>query len=84
MKKDDGAKMANASMFRSLIESLLYFTTTMPDIMLAASLLSRFMQKPSQIHLGATKRVLRYIKSTFDYRIMYKKIKTQALIGLFE
>ena len=38
-------KKANSSHFRSLIGSLLYLTSTRPDIMFAASLLSRFMQE---------------------------------------
>lgn len=55
--KEDGEKKVNASLYRSLVGSLLYLTATRPDIMFAASLLSRFMQSPSQIHFGAAKRV---------------------------
>jgi len=55
--KEDGEKKVNASLYRSLVGSLLYLTATRPDIMFAASFLSRFMQSPSQIHFGAAKRV---------------------------
>ena len=68
-RKDDGEKKVNSSLFRSLIGSLLYLTSTRPNIMFAASLLSRFMQKPSQVHYGAAKRVLRYLQGTMDYGI---------------
>ena len=40
--------------------------------MFVASLLSRFMQEPSQVHFGAAKRVLRYLQGTMDYEILYK------------
>ena len=60
-RKDDGEKKVNSSLFRSLIGSLLYLTSTRSDIMFAASLLSRFMQEPSQVHFGAAKCVLRYL-----------------------
>ena len=60
-RKDDGQKKTNSSLFRCLIESLLYLTSTRPDIMFAASLLSRFMQEPSQVYFGAAKHVLRYL-----------------------
>ena len=52
---------ADASRYRSLVRSLLYLTTTRLDIMFATSLLSRFMQNPSQIHLGVGKRILSYL-----------------------
>ena len=71
-RKDDGEKKVNSSLFRSLIGSLLYLTSTRLNIMFAASLLSRFTQEPSQVHFGAAKHVLRYFKGTMDYGIMYK------------
>lgn len=61
LKKEDGAEKIDASTYRSLVGSLLYLTATRPDIMYSASLLSRYMQNPSQIHFGTAKRVLRYL-----------------------
>ena len=49
--------------------------------MFATSLLSRFMQEPSQVHFGAAKRVLRYLQGTMDYGIMYKIGGDLNLIG---
>ncbi|XP_042974667.1 uncharacterized mitochondrial protein AtMg00810-like [Carya illinoinensis] len=72
LKKEDGAKEADVVAYRSLIGSLLYLVTTRPNIMYATSLLSRFMQCPSQIHFGAAKRVLRYIQGTKYFGICYK------------
>lgn len=77
--KEDGSGDVDPSMFRSLVGSLLYLTTTRPDIMYATSLLSRFMHKPSNIHYGVAKRVLRYIKGTKDYGIMYEKNENEKL-----
>ena len=78
MKKEDGSEKADASRFRSLIGSLLYLTATRPDIMYATSLLSRFMQNPTQIHYGAAKRILRYLQGTKDYGIWYKPTTTKS------
>ena len=61
-RNDDGEKKANSSLYRSLIGSLLYLTSTRPDIMFVAGLSSRFMQEPSQVHFGAAKCVLRYLQ----------------------
>ena len=71
-RKDDGENEANSSLYRSLIGSFLYLTSTRPAIMFSANLLSRFMQEQSQVHFGATKHVLRYLQGTMDYGIMYK------------
>ena len=60
-RKDDGEKKANSSLYRILIGSFLYLTLTRTNIMFAASLLSIFMQEPSQVHFRAAKRVLRYL-----------------------
>ena len=57
-RKYDGEKKVNSSLYRNLIGSLEYFTSTTPDIMFGASLLFRFIQEPSQVHFGAAKRVL--------------------------
>ena len=80
-RKDDGEKKVNSSLYRSLIGSLLYLSSTRPNIMFAASLLSRFMQEPSQVHFGAAKRVQRYLQRTMDYTIMYKFGGNLNLIG---
>ena len=79
--KEDGSKEVDASIYRSLVGSLLYLTATRPDIMYATSLLSRYMHKPSQTHFGAAKRVLRYIQGTSDFGIMYKKNVEIKLLG---
>ncbi|XP_047335591.1 secreted RxLR effector protein 161-like [Impatiens glandulifera] len=71
--KDDGSGDADAVQYRSLVGSLLYLTITRPDIMYTTGLLSRFMHRPSKIHLGVAKRVLRYIKGTMEYGLMFEK-----------
>ena len=81
LSKNDGEELIDASVYRSLIGSLLYLSASRPDIMFAASLLSRFMQSPSRVHYGAAKRVLRYIKGTFDHGLWYMKGDINRLQG---
>ncbi|KAK4398009.1 Retrovirus-related Pol polyprotein from transposon RE1 [Sesamum angolense] len=80
-QKEDGSQKVDGSMYRSLIGSLLYLTTTRPDIMFATSLLSRFMQSPSQVHYAAAKRILRYLRGTKDFGIWYKSTNDAKLVG---
>ncbi|KAF3649091.1 hypothetical protein FXO38_17852 [Capsicum annuum] len=39
------------------------------------------MQKPSKVHFGAAKRVLRYIAGTMDYGIWYSQVSNFRLCG---
>lgn len=80
-RKFDGAKKADAKKYRSLVGSFLYLTATRPDIMFAASLLSRYMKEPSQIHFRAAKRVLRYLQGTLDYGVLFTVVEKSRLIG---
>lgn len=81
MRKFDGAKKADAKKYRSLVGSFLYLTATRPDIMFAVSLLSRYMQEPSQIHFIAAKTVLRYLQGTLDYGVLFTAVEKSRLIG---
>ena len=77
-------KKKDSALYRSLAGNLLYLTATSPDIMFASSLLSRFMHNPSQLHFGAAKSVLRYIKSTLNYSIKFSKCDTLNLHGYYD
>ncbi|XP_050896348.1 secreted RxLR effector protein 161-like [Lathyrus oleraceus] len=68
-------------MYRSLVGSLFYLTTSRSNLMFAASLLSRFMSKPSHLHLGVAKRVLRYVMGTMKHEIIFEKKSKLASKG---
>ncbi|XP_052489879.1 uncharacterized mitochondrial protein AtMg00810-like [Gossypium raimondii] len=71
----------NESTYRSLVGCLLYLTATRPDIMFVVSLLSRFMHCCNVNHFQAAKRVLRYIKGTLSFGMMFTKVDSMKLIG---
>lgn len=50
----------------------MYLTATRPDLAFAVSMISRFMENPTEQHLTAAKRIMRYIKGTLSYGILYK------------
>ena len=43
------------------------------DITTAVGIVSRYIQKPGKIHWLAVKRILRYLKGTVDYRLVFEK-----------
>ncbi|KAK9740827.1 hypothetical protein RND81_03G063400 [Saponaria officinalis] len=79
--KENEAKKADYSTYRGIVGCLLYLTASRPDLMFSTSLLSRFMQSPSQqLHHAAAKRVLRYLRGTKDLGIWYKPTENLELV----
>jgi hypothetical protein len=46
---DDGSKEVNGTVYRQMVGSLNYLTTTIPEIAYYVSVLSDFMEKPHEI-----------------------------------
>ncbi|KAG6424759.1 hypothetical protein SASPL_115179 [Salvia splendens] len=46
---------------------------TRPNKMFVVSLISRYISKPTELHLMAAKRILRYIQRTTEFGILYRK-----------
>lgn len=58
--------------YRQLIGSVMYLAMgTRPDISYAVGVASRYLEKPSSTHVGAAKRILRYINGTLNRGILY-------------
>lgn len=74
MKFEKGDQTDNDTKYRSIIGCIMYLAVcTRPDIAHAASVLSQFNNCHSETHWKAAKRVLRYLKGTMDYNIVYEK-----------
>ncbi|XP_019059480.1 PREDICTED: uncharacterized protein LOC109117159 [Tarenaya hassleriana] len=67
--------------YRSLVGCLMYLTTSRPDVLFAVNVLSRFLNNPRRSHLVAAKRVLRYLKGTLDYGVLFKSDFEADLVG---
>lgn len=81
LRKDDGEKKIDSTYFKQIVGSIMFLIATRPDIMYAMSLISRYMETPSEIHLNAAKIVLRYVKGTADYGVFYKKHNGSDFVG---
>ena len=51
LSKDDEGSTVDHTLFKRLVDSLMYLTATRPDIMYGVSLISRFMESP-KTHIG--------------------------------
>jgi hypothetical protein len=63
---------SNIKYYQSMVGKLLYAAnTTRPDISFITGVLCRYMSAPDNTHLGAAKRVLRYIRGTTNVGVRY-------------
>jgi hypothetical protein len=73
LNKDDDSPDVDQSSYRSMIDSLLYITTSRPDIMHVVGMVGRYQAAPKQSHLLVVKRIFRYLKGTMDYGLWYPR-----------
>lgn len=71
--KDESGKGVNSTEFKSLVGGLRYLVHTRPDIAYSVGIVSRYMERPTVLHLNAVKRILRYIKGTLEFGLVYSK-----------
>ena len=71
LQSEDGSKEADATLYRQLVGSLIYLTTTTLDSAYAVSVLSQYMSKLLESHWTEVKGVLRYLQGTVYYGIIY-------------
>ncbi|CAH9132625.1 unnamed protein product [Cuscuta epithymum] len=81
LQKCDGTERADERFYRSMVGGLNYLTHSRPDIALSVSIVSRYMHSPTKQHLGAAKRILKYISGTLEYGIQYSSVREFKLRG---
>ncbi|KAL4310349.1 hypothetical protein GQ457_01G030280 [Hibiscus cannabinus] len=64
LSKQDGVPLQDITLYRKLIGKLLYLTNTRPDIVFAVQQLSQFLSAPTDLHMVAAHRILRYLKGS--------------------
>ena len=67
------------TLYISIIGSLLYLTTSMPDIAFSVGVCARFQATPKESHMMAVKRSIHYVNGTSDYEIWYLRDSNDCL-----
>ncbi|GKF04025.1 hypothetical protein Tco_0034693, partial [Tanacetum coccineum] len=71
--KDEDGEEVDVHMYRSMIGSLTYFTSSRPDIMFAVCACARYQVNPNISHLYDVKRIFRYLKGQLKFGLWYLK-----------
>ena len=75
-------KNVDSSLYRSMIGSLLYLTTSKPDISYSVEVCAIYQANPKESHMIALKRIIKYVKAIADLRVWYSKDTNDVLLGI--
>ncbi|GJZ65250.1 putative ribonuclease H-like domain-containing protein, partial [Tanacetum coccineum] len=71
--KDEDGKEMDVHIYRSMIGSLMYLTSSRPDIMFAVCACARYQVNPKVSHLYVVKRIFKYLKGQPKLGLWYPK-----------
>ncbi|GJR77037.1 retrovirus-related pol polyprotein from transposon TNT 1-94 [Tanacetum coccineum] len=72
-------KPVDATLYRDMIGSLMYLTSSRPDLNYVVCLCARYQAKPTEKHLQAVKRIFRYLNGTIHMGLWYSKDTDMSL-----
>ena len=63
-RKDEGDLLDEPTLYQRLVGSLIYLTTTRPDISYVFHQVNQFMSSPRHLHLISVRRIIRYLRGS--------------------
>nr|GEZ39671.1 hypothetical protein [Tanacetum cinerariifolium] len=82
--KDPNGEDVDVHIYRSMIGSLMYLTSSRPDIMFVVCACARFQVTPKVSHLHAVKRIFRYLKGKPNLGLWYPKDSPFDLVAYLD
>ena len=74
-------RSVDSSLYRSMIGSLPYLTTSRSDISYSVKVCAKYQANPKESHMITLKRVIKYVKTTVDFGVWYSKDTNDVLVG---
>ena len=71
--------MSNPSIYRRLVDSLVYLTVTRSDISYVVHQVSQYLSAPRSTHYAAVLRIFQYLKGTLFHGLFYSAQSTLVL-----
>nr|GEU39901.1 integrase, catalytic region, zinc finger, CCHC-type, peptidase aspartic, catalytic [Tanacetum cinerariifolium] len=79
LDEDKEGKSIDPSHYRGMIGTLLYLTSSRPDLQFAICMCARYQARPTEKHVHAVKRIFRYLRGTVNRGLWYPKDSSVAL-----
>ncbi|GJQ96173.1 retrovirus-related pol polyprotein from transposon TNT 1-94 [Tanacetum coccineum] len=81
LDEDLQGKPVDATLYHGMIGSLMYLTSSRPDLIHAVCLCARYQEKPTEKHLEEMKQIFRYLKGNINMGLWYLKDTDMSLIA---
>ena len=82
LEESDGSPPVDKGRYQRLVGKLIYLSHTRPDIGFSVSMVSQFMNNPTEKHMTAVTRILRYLKMTQGKGLFFQRT-TKKEIEIF-
>ncbi|GKG02605.1 hypothetical protein Tco_0310241, partial [Tanacetum coccineum] len=79
LDEDTQGKVVDPTHYRGMICTLIYLTTSRPDLTFVVCMCARYQAKPTEKHLHAVKRIFKYLRGTVNSGLWYPKDSSIAL-----
>nr|GFD04262.1 uncharacterized mitochondrial protein AtMg00810-like [Tanacetum cinerariifolium] len=79
LDEDREGKYVDPSHYRGMIGTLLYLIASEPDLKFAICMCARYQARPTEKHVHAVKRIIRYLRGTVNQGLWYLKDSSVAL-----
>ncbi|GJR19802.1 hypothetical protein Tco_0968329 [Tanacetum coccineum] len=81
---DPQGKEVDPTRYRRMIGSLMYLTSSRPDLVFSVCMCARYQTKPTEMHLHAVKQIIRYLRGTINMGVWYSKDSCIALTAFVD
>lgn len=83
LHKNEKGEAVNPTDFKSMVGGLRYLVHTRPHISYAIGVMSRYMERPTILHLNAVKRIRRYVQGTLSHGLVYSRGQGNYLLARY-
>ena len=79
--RDERGKNVDQTLYRSMIGSLLYLTTSLPFLCYNVGICACYQACPKESHLTTIKKIIKYVNGTTEFRLWYSRDSTTTMMG---
>ncbi|GJT31284.1 retrovirus-related pol polyprotein from transposon TNT 1-94, partial [Tanacetum coccineum] len=79
LDEDLQGKAIDPTRYHGMIITLMYLTSSRPDLVFVMCMCARYQEKPTEKHLHALKQIFRYLRGTINMDLWYPKDSCIAL-----